>query len=310
MISKRAKGQFYTEGNPFRHRAFRKWAKDAGLPETRVLEPFAGSNSLIWHLQGMDLCNSFKSYDIEPAARFVSKRNTLASFPKGFDVCVTNPPWLARNSATVRGIAFPDCPYDDLYKFALSKCLAECGHVAALVPESFIRAGEFQERLISFVSLTTNLFSDTGHPTGLALFGPDKCPDVQVWSGKDNLGFLSDLEMHRPQPRPDGPQVRFNDPDGNAGLIALDNTREASIRFCDAAELDGYKVKTTGRHITKMRVEGPIDIAGWNKMLEEFRKKTRDVLLTCYKGIRKDGQYRRRLDWNLARGIIHHAQAS
>lgn len=102
----------------------------------------------------------------------------------------------------------------------------------------------------------------------------------------------------------------LHDPRGNVGLIALDNTRTASIRFCEVRELAGYRVKKTGRHITRITVRGPIRIEAWNGYLGEFRERTRDVLMTGYKGIRKDGMYRRRLDWRLARGIVHHARAA
>ena len=151
------------------------------------------------------------------------------------------------------------------------------------------------------------MFSDTGHPVGLALFHPLPVVDVKIWSRRERIGWLSDLESLRPVPRKDGPEVKFNDPDGNVGLIALDNTKTASIRFCKASELANYTVKRTGRHITKINVSGRIRINTWNNYLHSFREQTRDVLMTCYKGIRKDGKYRRRLDWELARGIVHNA---
>lgn len=307
LQAKRQNGQFFTAGNPFQHRAFRVWAERSDLQSETILEPFAGANSLIDHLEDMGICNASVSYDIHPSDRRVKRRNTLESFPKGFEVCVTNPPWLAKNSATVRGLDFPDCRYDDLYKFALEKCLDNCGWVAALVPESFICARLFRERLTDFISLPSGLFKDTSHPVGLALFQPDDVQDVTVWFREARVGFLSKIEALRPRPIPDGPSIRFNDPHGNVGLIALDNTFTASIRFCPVDELAEYPVKHSGRHITKMHVDGQIRIDAWNDYLESFRKRTNDVLMTSYKGIRKDGMYRRRLDWNLARGIIHHA---
>ncbi len=305
--TKRANGQFFTVGNPFRHPAFYQWARQCGMPEVSILEPFAGANSLINHLQDMGVCNNFAAYDIRPSHASVLYQDTLAEFPSGYKVCVTNPPWLAKNSATVRGLDFPDCVYDDLYKFALKKCLDHCEWVAALVPESFIRANIFQSRLRYFVSLTSKLFTDTGHPVGLALFQPEPSRNVSVWSAHQYLGSLADLEALRPKPNPTDPAITFNDPTGNVGLIALDNTKTSSIRFCPVNELATYTVKKTGRHITKLRVNGSIRIQTWNEYLRLFREKTNDVLLTCYKGIRKDGKYRRRLDWGIARGIIHHA---
>ena len=306
---KRSHGQYYTSGNPFAHRAFWRWAKSADLPSNTILEPFAGANNLIWRLQEMGLCKKFESYDLAPAGAEVKKRNTLKNFPEGYDVCITNPPWLAKNSASVRELPFPECQYDDIYKLALEKCLVHCPWVAALVPESFIRAHLFQDRLQTFISLTSRMFKDTGHPVGLALFEPTSIKHTHVWSGHRKVGNLSELQELRPLPAPNGPLVRFNDPDGNVGLIALDNTQTASIRFCDIDELASYQVKKTGRHITKLLVDGRIQIKEWNHILEEFREATHDVLMTCYKGIRKDGRYRRRCDWGLARGIVHHAEA-
>jgi len=305
--SKRRNGQYFTVGNPFQHKAFVRWAKHSDLSFHSILEPFAGANSLIDHLEDMGLCAKFVSYDIQPSDDRVQKRDTLKSFPTGFNVCVTNPPWLAKNSATFRGFNFPDCKHDNLYKFALEKCRENCEWVAALVPESFICARVFQGLLTDFVSLNSDLFADTGHPVGLALFGPNRTKDVNVWCENSCIGTLAEFESLRPKPRPNGPLVRFNDPAGNVGLIALDNTKTASIRFCPVEELADYQVKHTGRHITKVFVDGKIQIEKWNKCLADFRIRTRDVLMTCYKGVRKDGMYRRRLDWRLARGIIHHA---
>ena len=306
-VEQRASGRFYTQDNPFDHKAFRAWAFQAGLPRAKVLEPFAGENSLIRHLKKMDLCKSFQSFDIQPGSKEVKKRDTLKHFPLNYKVCVTNPPWLARNVATRLNMPFPSCAYQDIYAFALEKCLSRCGWVSALVPESFLRAGLFRDRLMDFISLTSSLFSDTSHPVGLALFGPQTVEKTKVWSGEEDLGCLSDLEALRPKPDPKASLVRFNDPEGNVGLLALDNTRSASIRFCLPAELKDYKIRPSCRSITLLKVSTTIHIKKWNKALQTFREKTCDTLMTPYRGLREDGKYRRRCDWDLARGIIHHA---
>jgi hypothetical protein len=41
-----------------------------------------------------------------------------------------------------------------------------------------------------------------------------------------------------------------------------------------------------------------------NGILKEIRNMTQDVFLTSFKGIRKDGKYRRRLDFGIARLIL------
>ena len=308
MSKKRQDGRFYTAGNPFRHRAFKKWASEAGLPNATILEPFAGANGLIHHLEDMKLCRGFKSFDIQPNDPEVRTRDSLTDFPRGFEVCITNPPWLARNVASRLGMAFPHCKYQDIYALALDRCLENCDWVAALVPESFLRVGLFRARLRDFVSLTRSMFSDTAHPVGLAMFGPNEIEDAVVWSGPKKIGWLTALESFRPNPIPSGCPIRFNDPDGNVGLIALDNTKSASIRFCDPAELGDYTVRESCRSITRMAVgQDKIEINKWNKVLREFRSLTCDVAITPFRGLREDGMYRRRCDWSLARGIIHNA---
>ncbi len=224
--TKRANGRYYTQGNPFNNAPFKEWAGQAGLPDNRILEPFAGSDSLIKLLSGMNLCHNSTSYDITPYGKDVRRKDTLSHFPRGYDICVTNPPWLAKNSATVRGLAYPECDYDDIYKLALERCLQRCQYIAALVPESFITADIFQDRLKSFVSLTAQMFAETQHPVGLALFVPDSVYDVDIWSGDRHIGLLSLLKKLKPEQQQSGINVRFNDPDGNVGLIALDNTKE------------------------------------------------------------------------------------
>lgn len=305
--SKRVNGQFFTTANPFDCRAFLAWSRRAGLPESPVLEPFAGANSLINHLKKIGKVREWHSYDIEPQAPGIIQQDTIANFPVGHNVCVTNPPWLAKNSASFRGMPFPDTQYDDLYKLALTQCLDHCGYVAALVPESFIRANLHQARLHTFISLTKSMFSDTQHPVGLALFDPQPVDDVIIYSGKQRIGMLSELQQKRP-PSSGASEIRFNEPSGNLGLIALDNTREASIRFCNVDELKDYTVSDKCRHITKMAVPWKVNVRDCNELISSFREATKDVLMTCYRGVRKDGMYRRRLDWNLARDIICHVR--
>ena len=303
-MTKRENGVYYTAGDPFESPAFTGWAKKARLPESQILEPFAGANSLIDRLEFLKLCKRWKSFDIAPVGKGVEYRDTLCDFPQGFDVCVTNPPWLAKNSATRRGLAFPDTRYDDLYKVALERCLANCQWIAALVPESFIRAGLFHERLGHFVSLTGKMFNDTENPVGLALFEPNPVKDVVVWRDADEIGTLRELEKNVPKSN-NKISMRFNAPEGNVGLIAIDNTKEASIRFCHPADLNGYSVSGACRSITRIAVDKNVYIKDLNDCLREFREKTQDVLMTSFKGLRKDGMYRRRLDWNSARGIIN-----
>ena len=356
---KRATGRYYTRGNPFLLKPFRAWAATLNLDRQIALEPFAGDNSIPQLISEARLkCRDWALFDIEPAAAEVQQRDTLADFPKGFDVCITNPPWLARNSATRRGLPFPsDSRHDDIYKYALEKCLTHCQWVAAIIPEAFIRSGLFLHRLRDFVSLVPDvrgckprlpgdggkasplvngdvrgwkprlpgngetarlpedggkaspfMFADTEHPVGLALFGPAPTASVRIWRNNQLLGELAALRAYLPLPSRNR-DIVFNEPNGNVGLIAIDNTVSASIRFCPPAALAGYPVRYQGRSITKLNVPWQVDVAVLNAHLANIREKTHDVFLTAFKGLRRDGQYRRRLDWALARAIVDAAHS-
>ena len=318
--SKRRQGRYYTAGetNPFALRAFRAWAREAGLPRRRLLEPFAGRGDLLQKLEEVGLLGAASAFDIAPATKGVSKkvikkvkrRDTLENFPQGYQVCVTNPPWLARNSASLRGLPFPVCAYDDLYKHALEQCLANCAYVAALVPESFIRSfarsSLFRARLHSFVSLTGALFVETAHPVGLAMFSPRLENDIALYRNDLCLGGYQELQHCLPLLRKKK-MMRFNDGRGELGLFALDNTKEASIRFCDIEEVRGYKIGVSSRAITMIKIDERVTrqfLNNINDVLNSFRDRTHDIFLTAYRGLRKDGMYRRRLDWGLAKHII------
>ena len=56
MSAKRQHGQFFTAYNPFDHPAFMEWAEQAHLPRQEILEPFAGANCIIRHLEEMEGC--------------------------------------------------------------------------------------------------------------------------------------------------------------------------------------------------------------------------------------------------------------
>ena len=321
MDKKRANGRYYTRGNPFQLEPFRTWAEALNLKQQVVLEPFAGAKHIPQLIASADLqCRDWACYDIAPGAKGIVQCDTLVDFPGGFHVCITNPPWLARNSATRRGLPFPETTHhNDLYKYALEQCLTHCSWVAAIIPEAFIRSGLFLQRLCDFISLvpqTQNsrtqenksrngsyMFEDTEHPVGLALFGPHETSDVTVWRNNHRLGKLAELRKHLP-PSSHNRRIVFNDPEGNVGLIAIDNTVSASIRFCPPSELGTYPVRSQCRSITKVGVPWQVNIDTLNARLSTVREKTHDIFLTAFKGLRRDGYYRRRLDWRLARALI------
>ena len=258
-------------------------------------------------LAELGLCGDFRAYDIKPAAPCVTRRDSLADFPRG-GVVVTNPPWLARNSATRRGLPFPETIHDDLYKHCLQTCLDNAGHVAAIIPASFLSAGVFRPRLRAIDMANMPVFQDTENPACLALFAPNESDDVTICEGGRVVGELSALERRLPRPKRDIP-MRFNAPKGRLGFVAFDNTRAESIRFCRGEELQKYRIGATSRMITRIDLQFGRDldslIQTLNRRIQEFRRDTADVFLTPFKGFRKDApRLRRRMEFRLARKFV------
>ena len=303
---KRARGEFYTTGDPFSLSPFTDWATSADISNKVILEPFAGANHIIRALQKNGFCNNYASFDIKPNNADVKLRNVLESFPTGYDACVTNPPWLARNSATRRNLPYPETSYDDLYKHCIELCLNNCKYVGALIPASFLQSGLYRERLATYILLhDDDVFNSTDNPVCLALFNENKTKSTAIFYDNDYIGELAELEKKLPKPSK-SKEMKFNDPDGDVGFISFDNTSAPSIRFCDVNEIKNYSIKESSRFITRISVGSDSHIIKkLNNMIKDFRSETKDLFLTPFKGIRKDGCYRRRMSFDLARSMIN-----
>lgn len=320
--AKRLHGQFFTTTNPFNVDPFHKWLK--AIPEREglvFLEPFAGANNIVCMLQDLGYPNAWTCFDIDPAdpeenasGVVVQRRDTLADYPAGYEVAITNPPYLARNSATRRGLPFPETTYDDLYKHAVAVMLENTPYVAAIIPESFLTQGLFHERLSAVISLTCKMFEDTEVPVCLALFVPETSKqgslDFSVYAENRFLGSYSQLQNKLERFEGDGLDLRFNDPQGPIGLHAIDGQKGPSIRFVAGSEIDSNSVKHSSRSITRIGCSLPSAslkrvIKRANGLLDARRNATKDAFMTAFKGLRQDGRYRRRLDFAQARELIN-----
>lgn len=103
----------------------------------------------------------------------------------------------------------------------------------------------------------------------------------------------------------------FNDKHGDVGLHGVDSGREADIRFVrgNDDDISPDSIKVSSRSITRIsRSDGLMitdnQIQEANRILNEWRMRTNDVFMTAFKGVRKDGKYRRRLDYNNASRIL------
>lgn len=324
-------GQFYTRGNPFQYSRAQSWFKGIpNLSNVRIIEPFAGSNSIVALVNSSVPALSpknWQSFDIHPEAIeanlvpeiTLNKRDTLEDFPTGFDIAITNPPYLAKNSATRRGMLVHFGGYQDTFEVALHEMLTNCDWVAAIIPESFITRKLFKDRLDAAISLNHEMFDDTEFPVCLALFSPNSSSDFEIWRGEEYLGHRNslDVEVENLLAAPSIIRPRFNAPTGEIGLIAIDNTTGATIKFVDGSTIPSDEIKVTSRSITRISVDAvdaafdsPDLIAEANKILENYRELSSDVFLTAFKGLRADNAYRRRIDWNTAGRILNKAAAN
>lgn len=315
MQNKREFGQYFTTENPFSHPLFNEWMTLIGLSDTDViLEPFAGANNI---LKLMDECGfhyKWVCYDIDPPKENVFSqyevevRDTIESFPTGFKVCITNCPYLGKSSARRRKINYP-WEEDDLYKVCLNRMLKNCEYVAAIIPESFITANIHKDRLWGVISLTCKMFADTECPVCLAMFTPH---EIKVCDNNSYLGTLNELSNIDITGDTDYHEWVFNDKDGSIGVKTVDSQKEADCKFFEGEKINPDDIKVSSRAFTRISgLPDNIDRQEFfdicNEILKEYREKTKDILMTSFKGLRSDGKYRRRLDFRTVRCIMNRA---
>lgn len=310
--SQRELGAFYTQGNPFVFEAFKTWFDQINLRKP-ILEPFAGTRQIAVLMAQAGFSADWKFYDIDPSLDQVETRDSISDFPKGFETVITNPPYLSFHFAQRKGLKVEKpsfLGYQSLYQTSIELALAECDYVAMIIPESFITSGLFTERLQSVISLPFEMFSDTDMPTCLALWGPEETSDFQVWRQSEFLGNFQEL-VGVLRSTPCAGRIRFNEPSGNLGFRAIDDSVSPSIYFCDPEEIPIEKVKVSARLLTRVQVNGVDDLPGLmsevNSLISDWRIQTQDVALTAFKGMRKDGVFRRRLDYANARSLLSQA---
>lgn len=324
MSNKKILGQYYTVGSPFNHELIKRWFDSIpDVEKASFAEPFAGANNIIYLFNKTFTVvknSQWTAYDIAPEAVGENKvpdiklikRDTLI-FPVKANVVVTNPPYIAKNSASKNKFKIDFGIYSNLYEVSLEKILNNADYVCAIIPESFITRGIFKERLVGVISVTENLFDDTGIPVCVALWGKEKAEDFEIYCGNKKIGYSKELTVKLEKLFPNKTsnlKVIFNNPQGLIGVQAIDNTKTASMKFVRGETILPERIKHTSRHITKISIldkatsqnvinQNNLDetIVALNSLLEKYRQETKDVFLTSTKGIRSDGKYRRRLDF-------------
>lgn len=318
-------GQFFTITNPFEVEPFEQWIKTAEIDDDTVfLEPFAGANNIVNMIEDIGIHNRWDCFDIVPnnelnkSRYLIRRRDTLKFFPKRYKIAITNPPYLAKNSATRSKIEYPKTEYQDLYLYSLDKMINNVDYCAAIIPESFITNLIFKDRLIMVISLTCKMFDDTDCPVCLALFSPTKDKekfdlseeDFIIYSMNEKIGKYSELKERVSLKKKIDIKWIFNDPNGNIGLRGVDNTKCQSIKFVNGEEIDPKRIKVSSRSLTRIsglpkKYDLDLFISLLNKNLNSYRAITHDVFLTPFKNLRDDNKYRRRLDFETARFILN-----
>lgn len=319
VVKKRSLGQFFTRNN--------FWLKGhiiefiESTKATIAFDPFAGDGDLLNVAQKIGF-KKIKGFDKDKSLNW-EKNDSLLNIPKvDNSIIITNPPYLTNYSAKRKGIYgnvkkyFDSCNYDDIYQLAIEKCLVNDFGIM-IVPETFINSKFPKHRLVSITIIEDQLFNDTENPVCVICFDKkNKSYDqIDVYKNDKLIGKLGYFEKMRKIPHKNT-YMKFNCPKGQIALRAVDTTNPAkSIAFMLPGEMDYdlTTIKHSSRLITVIEIKTTNNeainkiIKHSNKLLSDFRKKTNDVLLSPFKGNKKNGERRRRLDYVTARAFLEDA---
>lgn len=309
-------GQFFTKNNFWLEEHISQFIKNSKAKI--AFDPFAGAGDLLNTAKEIGFKNTL-GYDIDDSLNW-QINDSLQNIPKIADsIIITNPPYLTNYSAKRQKIYTDIAKYldnhnfDDIYKLALNKCLQNNDFVVAIVPETFINALFDVSRLHSVTIIENNMFNDTENPVCVVCFdNKHKLPEqIKVYKNSTYLNTLSYFNKLRKNPS-NSITIKFNSKKGQIALRAIDGTKKSTnIAFMKPDEIsyDLSKISVSSRVITliEMQINSHLidDIIEYsNKLLSEFRQNTFDVILSPFKGNKKDGSRRRRLDYKTARAIL------
>ena len=326
-VTKVGRGAFNTKGSSWLNPVVRDFItrefiqKNRKPLQSRCVDPYAGQGDML------SLCESefgmkTSGYDIQDDLGW-EVNDSLESIPRDSEaICITNPPYLANYSAkrksmwSMVGHYFEDSGRSDLYEIALDRCLESFDYVVAIIPETFLHSSYPKERCASISILEENPFEDTTFPVCVTCWVPDGNQDPLIYVGDREIMKLSAMqEIKGNVTRSE--RIVFNDPEGNIGLKAVDGTKaDDKIRFIPGDDFDYPRssIKVSSRLMTYLNIPelgSDKEISDFcsraNEIFEEYRSKSEDIILSGFKGNNKKGKRRRRLDYRLARKIIHEA---
>ena len=317
MNKKTELGQFFTVNPLWLKKHIRKFIYNSGC--NIIYDPFAGSGELLKVISFLN--NKYITVGLDIDKRFGWKYNdSLENIPHIDNaIIITNPPYLAKQSATRKKIDlsryFFTTKYDDIYLLALDNMLKAQTYIVAIIPESFINSTFNKKNLLSSITvLEENPFLDTETPICVVCFdGVFKdYKDIKVYKNDNLVSNLYSVYETRLKPTNEI-NIKFNDLSGWLGLRAVDSSNDnnkISFALKENMKYDwNKKIKVSSRHITLINMDVPIHLRNIfiqkaNEKIQEIRIKSADLAFTAFKGNTKSGMRRRRIDFKLVRAVL------
>lgn len=324
-VKKIALGQFFTKettwAQPQVNDFIEKCINNHGIKY--CVDPFAGDGDLLSYVKNNFEISKVYGMDIDPSLKWPIN-DSLTDIKKYKDsIIVTNPPYLASYSARRKGeevykkVAkyFMNTACDDLYQVALEKMLNSYDYVVAIIPETFINSSFSKDRLDSVTILENIPFVDTDCPVCVCCFDNivHEYSNIKFYKNEKFICTYADLLRYKKVPT-NIINIKFNDKSGQIALRAVDNTvGDSDIKFLNVKDLD-YDIKNicvSSRLITVIDIPNVSNVDDYvetcNEILKEYRNQVADILLSPFKGNKKNGVRRRRLDYKTARAILEEA---
>lgn len=317
--AKKKLGQYFTKKNLWLKPQIVEFVKNSGC--TIAYDPYAGNGNLL-KISSEYGIEATKGLDVDKSLKW-ELNDSLKNIPHIDNaIIITNPPYLTKYSASRKNIDIDQSYFEnhtDLYQLAIDKMLEAQDYIVTIVPETYINSKYFEKnlsRVYSVTILTENPFDDTENPVCVVCFDNVKKvpPEVKVYVDEEYLNDYSYFKSLKMTPR-NAYSIRFNVRNGQLALRAVDlSTNDKKIRFYKKEELnyDLSRVGNSSRLVTIIDLDcSDIDItelvSECNRLLEDYRSRTKDITLSPFKGNTKEGKRRRRLDYKTARCIIEEA---
>jgi hypothetical protein len=293
-----------------------------------VVDPYAGRGDLIHATK--QWFDGYAGYDIDPdlcTDMGWTWMDSLEYMPRHENgIVITNPPYLAKNSAARNNLESYDYFKDpdnekceDLYQIAIRKVLEKYKKAVFIIPETYFQTELFKGYLHSYTVIEENPFTDTDCPVCVVCFNVHNdllsihYNNYKIYRNDSYLYDRFELTdiLYQFNTGRSNTKITFNDPDGNLGLRAIDGiSLEDRICFAKPEDLnyDLKNIKESSRSITLINIEG-VDvndnfIKRANYFLDMLRLLTNDIVLSPFKNNNKFGVRRRRLDYEWARKIL------